>query len=143
MTVVGTVVSDRMHKTISVRQERLVKHPLYGKYLRRSTVYKAHDEHEQARPGDTVEIVHTRPLSKTKHWRLVKIVRRSVADTGRVEDRDDVLAAAGVLKPAGEEAETPPSGGDLPRADEAVPSAVEDAPVEEIEAPEAPEEEPS
>jgi len=73
--VTGTVVSDKMHKTISVRQERLVKHPLYGKYIRRATTYKAHDEQNQARLGDIVEIVHDRPISKTKNWRLVRVLR--------------------------------------------------------------------
>ena len=73
-SVVGKVVSDKMAKTISVRSDRLVKHPLYGKYVRRWTVYKAHDEANEARMGDTVEIVATRPLSKTKRWRLARIV---------------------------------------------------------------------
>ena len=76
-TVVGKVVSDKMAKTISVRTERLVKHPLYGKYVRRRTVYKAHDENDEARAGDTVEIKETRPLSKTKRWRLVRIVDKA------------------------------------------------------------------
>ena len=73
--VTGKVVSDKMDKTISVRQERLVKHPLYGKYIRRATTYKAHDESNQARMGDVVEIAFGRPISKTKNWRLVRIVR--------------------------------------------------------------------
>ena len=76
-TVTGTVVSDSMNKTITVREERMVKHPLYGKYVRRSTSYKAHDEQNQAEAGDRVEIVSTRPLSKTKHWRLLRILTRS------------------------------------------------------------------
>ena len=71
----GTVISDRMDKTISVREERLVKHPLYGKYVRRKTMYKVHDETNQAKIGDVVEITSSRPLSKTKRWRLVRIVR--------------------------------------------------------------------
>ena len=73
--VTGKVVSDKMDKTISVRQERLVKHPLYGKYIRRATTYKAHDENNQARMGDVVEIAYGRPISKTKNWRLVRVVR--------------------------------------------------------------------
>ena len=81
-TVVGKVVSDRMNKTISVRCDRLVKHPLYGKYLRRWTVYKAHDEQNEAREGDTVEIVETRPLSKTKRWRLVQVRQRAATFGG-------------------------------------------------------------
>ena len=76
-TVTGTVVSDRMDKTITVRDERLVKHPLYGKYVRRSTKYKAHDERNEAREGDRVEILFTRPVSKTKSWRLLRVLRRA------------------------------------------------------------------
>ena len=73
--VTGKVVSDKMDKTIAVREERLVKHALYGKYIRRSTTYKAHDENNTAHLGDVVEITACRPLSKTKTWRLVRIVR--------------------------------------------------------------------
>lgn len=74
-TVVGTVVSNKMQKTITVREDRMTKHAVYGKYIRRASTYKAHDEDNQARLGDTVEIVFTRPLSKTKRWRLVKVLR--------------------------------------------------------------------
>ena len=73
--VTGTVVSDKMDKTITVRQDRIVKHPMYGKYLRRATKYKAHDENNQAKVGDTVEITFCRPLSKSKTWRLVNVVK--------------------------------------------------------------------
>ena len=76
-TVTGTVVSDKMDKTITVRDERLVKHPLYGKYVRRSTKYKAHDERNEAREGDRVEILFTRPVSKSKSWRLLRVLRRA------------------------------------------------------------------
>jgi small subunit ribosomal protein S17 len=75
--VTGTVVSDKMDKTISVREERLVQHPLYGKLVRRATVYKAHDESNEARQGDVVEIAFSRPLSKTKNWRLVRVLSRA------------------------------------------------------------------
>jgi small subunit ribosomal protein S17 len=75
-TVVGTVVSAKMKDTITVREERTVPHPLYGKYVRRATKYYAHDAGNTAHEGDTVEIAHTRPLSKLKNWRLVRIVRR-------------------------------------------------------------------
>ena len=78
--VTGTVVSDKMDKTITVRQDRLVKHPLYGKYIRRATTYKAHDENNRAKMGDTVEITFCRPLSKTKTWRLVSVVKSSGGD---------------------------------------------------------------
>lgn len=90
-TVVGTVVSDKMQKTITVREERMVKHPLYGKYIRRASTYKAHDERSEAREGDTVEILHARPLSKTKAWRLLRIVRR-----GRIGTHEDEQGAASV-----------------------------------------------
>lgn len=72
--VVGVVTSDRMNKTIVVKAERLVKHPRYGKYIRRATVYKAHDEERKARVGQKVEIMETRPLSKTKRWCLIRIL---------------------------------------------------------------------
>jgi small subunit ribosomal protein S17 len=75
--VIGTVISDRMHKTITVAEERRVAHPLYGKFVRQRTKYKAHDEANEARVGDVVEILFTRPLSKTKNWRLVRVVRRA------------------------------------------------------------------
>jgi len=76
-TEVGVVTSDSMEKTISVAADRLVRHPKYGKYLRRTTTYKAHDERGEARMGDRVEIVMTRPLSKTKRWRLVRVVEKA------------------------------------------------------------------
>lgn len=82
----GTVVSDKMEKTISVAYERLEKHPRYGKYLRRRTTLKAHDEKREARMGDVVEIMETRPFSRTKHWRLVRVIERAQeqADAGRL-----------------------------------------------------------
>jgi small subunit ribosomal protein S17 len=73
-TVRGTVVSDRMDKTIVVKTERRVKHPRYGKYIRRFTTYYAHDEMNEAKVGDKVELAFTRPVSKTKRWRLIKVV---------------------------------------------------------------------
>jgi len=73
----GEVTSDKMDKTIVVSTERWVRHPRYGKYLRRHSSFMAHDAHEEAREGDTVEIEETRPLSKKKRWRLVRIVERS------------------------------------------------------------------
>ena len=74
--VTGRVVSDKMDKTITVLVERRVPHPLYRKYVRRSTKLHAHDEANECREGDTVVIEQSRPLSKTKAWRLVKIVER-------------------------------------------------------------------
>lgn len=75
--LVGIVSSDKMTKTIVVKVERYFRHPKYGKYIRRFTVCKAHDEKEQAGEGDKVEIMETRPLSKTKRWRLVRILERA------------------------------------------------------------------
>lgn len=72
--VVGQVVSNKMDKTISVETYRLVRHPKYGKYVKKTTLMKAHDEKNAAKIGDRVKIVETRPLSKTKRWKLVEIV---------------------------------------------------------------------
>jgi len=78
-TLIGTVVSDKMQKTISVRVERLEQHPVIGKYVKRNTVLKAHDEKEEAGMGDRVEIAECRPLSATKTHRIVRVVRKSSA----------------------------------------------------------------
>lgn len=75
-TRVGSVVSDRMDKTIVVSVERRYAHPLYGKQVTRHKKYYAHDEENQAQPGDVVRIAEMRPLSKSKRWRLVEVVRR-------------------------------------------------------------------
>ena len=72
--VVGEVISDKMDKTISILIYRTVKHPKYGKYMKRTSVFKAHDEKNEAKIGDMVKIHETRPLSKTKRWALVEIV---------------------------------------------------------------------
>ncbi|MGB9877094.1 MAG: 30S ribosomal protein S17 [bacterium] len=72
----GEVVSDKMDKTIVVAVTRLVRHPLYPKVLKKTTKLKAHDEFNEAKEGDIVEIMETRPLSKTKRWRLVRIIKR-------------------------------------------------------------------
>ncbi len=76
-TLTGRVVSNKMEKTIAVSIERLVKHPTYGKYIRRTTKLLAHDEQGEARAGDTVKIAQCRPLSRRKSWRLVAIVERA------------------------------------------------------------------
>ena len=73
-TVIGEVVSDKSNKTISVLIYRLVKHKKYGKYIRKSSVFKAHDEKNEAKIGDRVEIFETRALSKSKRWRLSSIL---------------------------------------------------------------------
>src|SRR3954464_9863714 len=75
-TEIGVVTSDKMNKTRRVEIETLVPHPKYGKLLRRRTVCHAHDEENQSHLGDTVEIMETRPLSKLKRWRIVRIVRQ-------------------------------------------------------------------
>lgn len=77
-TLTGKVVSDKMDKTITVLIERRVKHPIYGKYVKRSTKLHAHDENNQCRLGDLVTIRETRPLAKTKAWTLVEVVERAV-----------------------------------------------------------------
>lgn len=76
--IAGVVKSAAMDKTITVVVERLVKHPLYQKYVRKNSVFKAHDEENEAQRGDMVEIVSCRPLSKTKNWRLAKIVQKAI-----------------------------------------------------------------
>lgn len=79
-TLVGTVHSDKMQKTITVDVERRFKHPKYGKYIVKTKRYAAHDEQEDARIGDRVEIAETRPLSKRKRWRLLRILERAPTD---------------------------------------------------------------
>jgi small subunit ribosomal protein S17 len=76
-TRVGVVVSDKMDKTVVVAIERRVPHPQYGKMMTRTSKLKAHDEANEAKTGDTVRIMETRPLSKDKRWRLVEIVERA------------------------------------------------------------------
>jgi small subunit ribosomal protein S17 len=76
-TRIGTVVSDKMDKTVVVSIERRVQHPVYGKMVRRTKRLKAHDERNDAKTGDTVRIMETRPLSKDKRWRLIEIVERA------------------------------------------------------------------
>ena len=80
-SLVGTVTSDKMDKTITVRVERAYRHPKYGKIVRRHEKYHAHDEGGVAHVGDQVEIVSTRPLSKLKRWRLSKVLVNAVLDT--------------------------------------------------------------
>jgi len=73
----GVVVSDKMDKTITVEIRTRVRHPLYGKIMNRTDKYKAHDENNECGMGDTVRIMETRPLSKSKRWRLVEIVEKA------------------------------------------------------------------
>ena len=76
--VIGTIVSDRMEKTVIVQVERLVKHQLYKKYIRRRSKYTAHDEANACRIGDRVLIAESRPISKTKKWRVRTIVEKAI-----------------------------------------------------------------
>ena len=75
-TKLGVVSSNKMDKTITVNVERKVKHPLYGKFVKKTTKFHAHDEKNECSIGDTVRIMESRPLSKTKRWRLVEIVEK-------------------------------------------------------------------
>ena len=95
---IGVVTSDKMNKTRRVEIPRLVKHPRYGKYIKRRTICHVHDETNESHAGDTVEIMETRPLSKLKCWRLVRIVTKSAQ-----------APAVSALAPAGAEA-APPAG---------------------------------
>ena len=88
---VGVVSSAKMNKTRRVEIPRLVKHARYGKYIKRRTICHVHDEQNESHKGDTVEIMETRPLSKTKHWRLVRIVTKAPVVTpagGAAADQD-------------------------------------------------------
>ena len=76
-TKIGVVTSNRMEKTVTVEIERKVKHPMYGKFVKKTTKFHAHDEKNECGIGDTVKIMEARPLSKTKHWRLVVVVEKA------------------------------------------------------------------
>ncbi len=77
-TLVGTVVSDKMDKTVVVKVERLTVHPKFKKYVRRRKKYKAHDENRQCRVGDRVMIIETRPLSRDKRWRVFRMIEKAL-----------------------------------------------------------------
>lgn len=87
-TKIGIVISDKMDKTITVKVDRVAYHPVYKKMLRQATKFKVHDEKEAATMGDTVKIQETRPLSKTKCWRLVEIVKKASAVAGHDTAKD-------------------------------------------------------
>src|SRR3954469_15947048 len=103
-TAVGVVTSDKMNKTRRVEIPRLVKHARYSKYIRRRTVCHVHDERNESHIGDTVEIMETRPLSKTKNWRLVRIVTR--APQTQAQEREALAKLATPEAP-----QTAPPGG--------------------------------
>ena len=75
-TRIGVVTSNRMEKTVTVSVERRVKHPIYGKFVKKTTKFHAHDEKDECSIGDVVKIMETRPLSKSKRWRLVEVVEK-------------------------------------------------------------------
>ncbi|MCX5678317.1 MAG: 30S ribosomal protein S17 [Candidatus Omnitrophica bacterium] len=93
---IGVVVSDKMDKTISVRVDWVTHHPVYKKIMRKATKFKAHDEKNSARIGDTVRIQETRPTSKTKRWRLVEIIKKAGAN-------DEPVLAEKALSAKGQE----------------------------------------
>jgi small subunit ribosomal protein S17 len=93
--VIGTVVSTKMSKTIGVERERRFMHPLYGKIVKRHKVLKAHDEQELAQEGDRVEIVETRPYSKTKRWRLVRVLLSPGAEVEAAAPEEILAEEAG------------------------------------------------
>jgi len=74
---IGLVVGDKMAKTITVNVQRKMKHPMYGKFIKKNKKFHAHDEKDEGHVGDTVRIIETRPLSKTKRWRLAEIIERA------------------------------------------------------------------
>lgn len=98
--VAGVVAGDKMDKTIKVRVERLVKHPMFEKTMRKSYVVYAHDEMREARTGDKVEVMETRPLSKLKTWRLIRVVEKSAAGAvdSRAAGRPSAASASGAPK---------------------------------------------
>ena len=93
--VVGRVVSDKMDKSVTVAVERLIRHPIYGKFIRRTTKIMAHDEDNACRTGDLVAISECRPLSKRKSWRVVEIVNRAASAEEPQRDQAQTDEAAG------------------------------------------------
>jgi small subunit ribosomal protein S17 len=98
-TVTGVVTADKMDKTVKVRVERLVAHPQFSKTLRKHYVCYAHDEKREARMGDKVELMESRPLSKLKHWRLVRVVEKAIAGSA-TDDARHAARPSAAAKPA-------------------------------------------
>lgn len=94
-TLQGTVTSAKTPKTITVEVERTMRHARYGKYLRRRKKYMAHDEGSEARQGDLVEIESTRPLSRRKRWRFLRVIARADLSAAEIVDVETEIAAAG------------------------------------------------
>ncbi len=86
---VGKVIKNRMDKTVVVSVERLLKHPIYGKTIKRTSRLKAHDEGNQCQVGDRVRVMETRPLSKGKRWRVMEVLKREKSLKGGGEEKDD------------------------------------------------------
>ena len=120
--MVGVVTSDKMDKTVVVEVERLVRHPRYEKTLRQRSRFNAHDERNEAKLGDTVELIETRPLSKTKSWRILQILRKA---PGLLDIRDEAEEAPEVV-------------GARKKKTEAVPDTAAPAPETGVEAETAP-----
>jgi small subunit ribosomal protein S17 len=99
---IGVVTSDKMNKTRRVEIPRLVKHARYGKYIKRRTICHVHDENNESRLGDTVEIMESRPLSKTKHWRFLRVVTKAPEQVSHVtaEPGQDTTALTGTTSEA-------------------------------------------
>jgi small subunit ribosomal protein S17 len=127
-TKVGRVVSDKMDKTIVVSVERLARHRLYKRVIRLSTKFKAHDETNDARIGDTVLIEESRPLSATKRWRLVSVVQRSGDHVLPGEIVADEVATSEAIHSAAHPGRTHGADGDADAADAADPASGEAAP---------------
>jgi small subunit ribosomal protein S17 len=104
-TKVGRVVSDKMDKTVVVSVERLQRHPIYKRVIRRSTKFKAHDEENAAAVGDTVRIEESRPLSRDKRWRVIEVLGHGIA-----EDASAPMADEAILNPEPVEGETVEAG---------------------------------
>ena len=135
-TKVGRVVSDKMDKTIVVSVERLARHPLYKRVIRLTTKFKAHDEENDARTGDTVLIEESRPLSATKRWRLVKVVARAgehgspadiIAEEPATSEVIHAAAHPGRRSPDQDEAAAEERGTDASGADASSDQASEEA----------------
>lgn len=99
-TVTGVVTADKMDKTVKVRVERLVQHPQFSKTLRKHYECYAHDEKREAKMGDKVELMESRPISKLKHWRLVRVVEKAVAGSATEDARDAARPQTGKADPA-------------------------------------------
>ncbi|HZE99162.1 MAG TPA: 30S ribosomal protein S17 [Planctomycetota bacterium] len=103
----GVVTADKMDKTVKVRVERLVQHPLFSKTLRKHYDCYAHDEKREARMGDKVELMESRPLSKLKHWRLVRVVEKAQAGSAVQDARDAARPQTNADAPAPKPAPKP------------------------------------